>query len=103
MSNIWIQETWIDKERNCSLGKSDVYETWADVSEKSRLLTSLKKQYGRIISKVYIDTKEGKTQEIGYVFQKRQKYEDYNSAYLLETWVTFHTAPPTETTTYHYA
>jgi hypothetical protein len=45
------------------------------------------KEHGRCTSKVYIDTKDG-PKAIGWVFQKREKYEDVNETFLKETWVT---------------
>jgi len=42
--------------------------------------------YGRCTGKVYRDP-DGK--HVGYVFIKRQKYEDCNETYLHETWVTY--------------
>ncbi len=45
------------------------------------------KKYGRCISKIYIDNKEGKASHIGYVFIKKLKYEDCNEYFLSETWI----------------
>ena|ERR1051325_3498125 len=103
MPKIWIQETCLNKTDEYCCGESDVYETWADVSQKAQLIAWLKKEYGRIVSKVYIDQKDAPPKTIGYVFEKRVKYDDCTKTYLQHVWVTFHTAPPTKTTTYHYA
>lgn len=59
----------------------DICETWQEVYK-----TALK-EYGRCISKIYVDCKDGITKHIGWVFQKRAKYEDNNNTYLQETWV----------------
>jgi len=44
-------------------------------------------EYGRCISKMYIDDKDGKTKHIGWVFEKKCQYEDTNESYIQETWV----------------
>ena len=67
------------------LGESDFYETFTD--NKGELFKSLQKEYGRCVSKMYIDLKDGSTKEIGWVFQKRKKYEDCEKTFLLETWI----------------
>lgn len=54
---------------------------------KKKLFASLMKDYGRPISKVYV----GETTPIpvGWVFQKRETYDDCNETFLQETWVCF--------------
>ena len=54
------------------------------------------------MSKQYLDRKDGTTLHIGYVFQRRKKYDDCDATYLHETWVTLHEQPPTRTVKYHY-
>ena len=99
MSNLYVRENWIDVDRNCGMGSSDVYETMHD--NTGDLYRALVKQYGRCVSRQYIDDKSGNTKQIGWVFQKRSKYEDCNETYLLETWVSVHDAPPTKSVEYH--
>lgn len=45
-------------------------------------------EYGRCTGKVYVDRREGTTVHTGYVFEKRERYEDTGDTYLCETWVT---------------
>ncbi len=53
-------------------------------------------EFGRCTGKVYIDTrtdddpphKYPHTKHVGWVFQKRDRYEDTKEFYLHETWVT---------------
>lgn len=45
------------------------------------------REYGRCTGKVYIDTVEHGTVHVGWVFQKREKYEDCNETFLHETWI----------------
>lgn len=42
--------------------------------------------YGRCIGKVYVDT-DGPPAHVGYVFERRERYEDTGEPYLRETWV----------------
>lgn len=48
----------------------------------------LVREYGRCIGKVYFDSETGPPKHVGWVFQKRDRYEDTREPYLLETWVT---------------
>lgn len=45
------------------------------------------KEHGRCTSKVYVDTDDGPI-HIGWVFQKREKYDDSDETFLKETWIT---------------
>ena len=75
------------------------YETC--FTDKGKLYKSLMREYGRCVGKVYID-KDGKQLSVGWVFQKRRKYDDCNKTFLQEVWATLHSAPPTRTVEYHY-
>lgn len=100
MANLWVKETWVNRDDKCLLGESDVYETYTE--EKGQLYRHMVREYGRCIGKIYVETKEG-TKEVGWVFLKRQKYSDCKETYLQETWVTVHTGPPEKTIKYQYA
>ncbi len=101
MPNLYIEENWIDRTRNCGLGDSDIYESFTD--NRGELYRAMQREYGRCVGKVRIDRTDGTTQEIGWVFRQRARYEDTREFYLRETWVTVHEAPPTKTIEYHYA
>lgn len=97
--NLWVRETWIDAEERAGLGDSDLYET--SYTETGELYRAMQREYGRCISKVYIDTEDG-PRPIGWVFQGRVKYEDGDGSYLRETWVSVHDKPDTVTRERHY-
>lgn len=99
-TNIWIQEQWINVTENYSCGETDVYETHFDLTQKGKLFESLKKQYGRCVSKVFIGKE--KPIHVGWVFQKRAPYEDSREKFLQETWITLHKDKPEKTITYNY-
>ena len=100
---MYIKETWIqirdkgtENEKRYNMGNSDYYEPFTD--DLGKLFASLQKEYGRCVSKVYID--EG--QQIGWVFEKKEKFEDVNEYFTKETWVEVHDEKPTITTTEHF-
>jgi hypothetical protein len=45
---------------------------------------------------------EEKPIQIGWVFEKKVKYQDCNKFYLQETWVELHDSMPDKTVKYHY-
>lgn len=98
-NNILIEESWVDKTRGLRVGDSGIYETFT--SDKGELYRSLQREYGRCISKVHIDT-DNRVKSIGWVFEKKQKYDDVNEYYIQETWVTLHESQPTRTIEHHY-
>lgn len=97
--NIWIGETFINQDEGYRFGDTDPYETWTD--DKGRLFRELQKEYGKCMSKVYIDTDKG-AKAIGWVFQKRMQYEDAKKYYTREVWVTLHSGPPEKSVHCHY-
>ena len=105
--NLFISESWNEVRKEgedvklIGIGESEVYETFT--SDKGELYKSLVKEWGRCVSKQYIDTKDGKTIHTGWIFQKRQKYNDSNETYLAETWVTVHEKLPVKSIKYFYA
>ena len=101
MSNLWAQESFVDRTRNCRVGELDVYETSCET--RGELYHHMRQAHGRCTGKVYIDGKDKTPQAIGWVFVKSARYEDTHEPYLAETWVTVHTGPPTRTVQYAYA
>ena len=68
------------------------------------------REYGRCVGKVYVDNPESDLQgdaggtaiQCGWVFVKRQKYEDCNETFLMETWVTLLDKDETVRTVEHH-
>lgn len=83
--NLFINESYINKTQNYCYGESEFYET--RYNNLSDLYKFLVKEFGRCTGKMFIDTKEGKTRQTGWVFIKKVKYEDCNEHYLQEVWV----------------
>ena len=82
-----IQETFVDRDQNAIYGETDPYESFTD--NVGRLFRNFQKEYGRCISKLYVDRKDGAA-AIGWVFEKRAQYTDSSDTYLQETWVTLY-------------
>ena len=97
---LYVEETCINRTENAMLGESGVTETYCNTV--GELYKASQKEYGRCISKVYIDSKDGSPKAIGWVFLKCMKYEDCNEYYLREVWVTVHDALPDHKVTHHY-
>ena len=47
-----------------------------------------RKEYGRCISGVFIDRKDGSSVRVGWSFKKIANYENSKDKYLMETWIT---------------
>lgn len=93
------QESWVNNTENYRCGDSGYYEPFTD--NLKILFRNYQREYGRCISKIYIDTPEG-AKAIGWVFRKRAKYTDCNEHYILETWITLHEAQPEKSVKYNY-
>ena len=78
-----IQETHVDRDADAIVGECDPYAPWTD--NIGRLFKSLQREYGRCVSKAYIDPD---ARHIGWVFIKRQRYERSSKTYIAETWIT---------------
>ncbi len=81
------QETYINATERCVIGETGWYEAFTD--DLGKLFRALQKAYGGCVSKVYVDTPDGTPDEIGWVFQRQDKYEDADKWYTLEVWVTY--------------
>jgi hypothetical protein len=84
---IQVDEVYVNATRDTIFGESGKYEPFTDNIKK--LFRAYQQEFGRCISRVYIDTKTG-TKPIGWVFQKRQQYTDSKDTYIREVWVTIH-------------
>ena len=101
MSYIWLKEVTINKTEYYRLGESGVYESCHN--NVGELFKSLKKLYGKCVSNLYMEvaaTKHGK--KIGWVFEKRKKYDNSRDTFLCETWISLHEKPDTVTVEEHF-
>lgn len=96
--NLWASAALVNATTGDSYGEDHPYETFTD--NPGKLFRALRREYGRCTGSVHIDTKEGKTRRIGWVFVKRAEYADHfyrghkPDTYLQETWISLHNGPP---------
>lgn len=88
MKNLLMNEAWVNRTENHQLGESGIYETY--FTNISQAYAECIKSYGRCVGKIYVDSPEKKAMHIGWVFRKREKYEDCNEYFVKETWCSFH-------------
>lgn len=91
MLNLFIRESYINVDNNSRYGDSDWYES--SCISTSELYRTLVKDFGRCVSKVYID-KDGKSIQVGWIFQKRCKYDDCKDTFIREVWIDVSTVKP---------
>ena len=94
---MFIQETHLNNTENYLIGESPWYEPFTD--DLGKLFKSLQKKWGRCTGTSYVDSTNGESQTVGWVFQKRLQYDGATSkrdTFLRETWVRYRygTSPP---------
>ena len=69
---------------------SEWEEELEDEMTMGELYRSAQSEYGRCMSKIYVDREEGTPKPVGWYFVKRDRYDDYysNETYLRGAWVT---------------
>lgn len=82
---MFIIETHVNDTENRFISGPFHTETFTD--NIGELFQSLQKEYGRCVSKMYRDLKDGSTQVIGWVFSKQRQYEDCRETYQHTVWV----------------
>jgi hypothetical protein len=90
---LYVSETWVNQSKGWIVGENEPYETYCDTIQE--LFLAMQQEYGRCAGRQYVDLKAGGSKQIGWVFEKRQKYTDCNETYLAETWVTVYKEQPT--------
>jgi hypothetical protein len=86
---IEMKETYVNQTEGYQFGESEWFKPFTD--DLGQLYRSLVKEYGRCISKVYVDQLQVNGRmtavHVGWCFLKRMKYEDAKETYLREVWV----------------
>jgi hypothetical protein len=100
MAVIYVEQDTVNATEGYTCGKTDPEET--EFETKGEVFKWCLKRFGKCVSRVYIDRESGRPRKIGWVFQKRVKYDDCNQMFLQETWITLHKAPSEHKTVYHY-
>lgn len=84
-----IKETYVNETKGYQFGNSGWQNT--DMTEKAEIFSAMQKEYGRCVSVMYRETKDGDIQ-VGWVFEKKMKYEDARTNkpedfYIRQVWV----------------
>lgn len=102
MSNLFIETVSVNRDKGYRINDPEFNETRFD--HMGELYRELIKEYGRCTGKQYIlDIGGNCTVQIGWIFQKREKYTDCKETFLMETWVSIHTKKPIINQEYFYA
>jgi hypothetical protein len=89
-----VSEVFINATKGHRFGESEPYEPYTD--NIGELFRAMQKEYGRCTSAVYVETPAGPPQRVGWVFEKRMRYEDARGNdrerdyYTREVWVTLY-------------
>ncbi len=91
-----VQELCIEVTESARLPFCDSGWYEASSKDKGELFRIMQKAHGRCTSKIYVDVPVAfyppRTTPVGWVFVKREQYEDCEDTYLKETWVTYKAA-----------
>lgn len=83
-----VRETYFDKDTSRRFGQSDWYEPFTD--KLGTLFRHNQQEFGRCVSKVYVvDSPSSPLRQIGWVFEKRMRYEGESDRYIREVWVEY--------------
>jgi hypothetical protein len=83
---MFIMETSVNASEGYTFGDhvENIENTVLDGMTRGEMFKWLQRENGRCISKVYV----GDGQACGWVFVKRDRYEDTGEVYLRECWIT---------------
>lgn len=112
MGNLFIEVVRSNVTKGYRITDPDFQET--KYSDNGVLYKALVKEYGRCISKQYIEMGKiigyNNRVQIGWVFAKRETYTDAKKpikkdrdTFICETWVSVHSKKPDIVTTPHFA
>ena len=99
MGNLFVQETVINKTKNCMIWESGVRDT--HVADKNSLFRSMELVYGKYVRPVILITEDGRRRKIGWIFEKNERY-GVSGSFLKQTKVTLHRKKPDVKVIYHY-
>ena len=92
MVALYVEENFVDRTRDIRFGDSGVYESCYD--DVGALYRAMQREYGRCTGRVYVDQPNCEPKAVGWVFVKRDKYENSGETYLREVWITVHERKP---------
>lgn len=101
--SLFIRETFVNDTENVIFGEGPWIDSMYDTV--GSLFRALSREYGRCVSKMYVDKVDGRVEQTGWVFEKRMRYEgarrDYDTGryresdyYIRHVWVHVSTTDP---------
>ena len=96
-ANLHIQELWTATTQTKQIGQSESDKTFS--GNMGDLLDQLRDQYGRVISRVYLDSATG-DQLIAFVFQQKIKAD--SATVIRQTFVTIRQNPVNDSLICHF-
>ena len=83
---LMVRCIYINKDKDALIGADpEPYEAFTD--DRGRLFRDCQREYGRCVSRMYREFKDGPDRAVGWVFQGRDKYQDCDETYMREVWV----------------
>lgn len=101
MSTLHAEVEYVDASRDVRLGSDGIQAT--DCQTPGELFRRCRRTLGRCTGGVFVDRADGGVQRIGWIFERRERYDDSERTFVRQAWVIVHTAHPTRTVTVHYA
>jgi len=80
---------YMDAGRNVGLGEDPPHETFTD--DVGKMFRFGLQEFGRCMSRVFVDLKGGEVRQVGWYFEKRVPYDDGRGTYRRGVWVTLFT------------
>lgn len=95
---LWVTEKYVDRNKGHVYSVVDWYETRYDDSQRRDLFRSCAREFGRARA-MWVDKPGGGRHQVGWVFEKRVKYDDApKTTYLREVWVEVSIGDPRQPT-----
>jgi hypothetical protein len=94
-----VRETFLNADAGYLLGEPEV-TTDLFSGAPGDIFRAAQAEYGGCVSRIFVDTKAG-TKTCGWVFQRREKFEDCDETFLREVWVELLERPDTVEHTSH--
>lgn len=84
MPNLQIRLKFRNATMNHRSGSDEIMES--RFSKRKDLFRSCQKEYGKCVSKIYVDLDDTR-HAVGWVFEKKMQYDDSKEFFQAETWV----------------
>ena len=86
-----IMEDGDKRYRMCDDIVQDLSDTYmGEDATIGDIFRASRKEHGRCTGKVFLDKKDGTIIQIGWVFVKRERYEDSRETFIHETWISLY-------------